>query len=104
MKKEKLKLSGEMIEITLNSEEVCTRFDRHSIFSQEDVNFHMRTIKLYEDWLLDNDLDLFNETTNMLFGIWDGYLYNDLLSSLSDAPEEIIERVKKTIRKIKNVY
>ena len=83
------------------NEPTFKRFNMHELFTMDDVNFHMQTINMYEQWLMDNDKDLFNSTTNMLYGIWDGFLYSDLLPSMEDAPDEIKERIKKTIDLIK---
>jgi hypothetical protein len=41
----------------------------------------------------------FNEVYNMLCGVWDGYLYTDLLESAKQLglPTHIINRIKYTI-------
>ena len=55
------------------------RFNRHQLFNGELMNFHSQTIRLVEDFYMEKNQTWFNELTNMLAGIWDGYLYDNLL-------------------------
>jgi hypothetical protein len=56
------------------------KFNRHQIFSSEMMTFHSTTIRNIENFYLQKDESMFNNLINMLNGIWDGYLYDDLLS------------------------
>ena len=52
------------------------KFNRHAIFTAEDRSLVMKAINEVEDR---KDY----ETGNMLFGLFDGYLYRDLFQSLN---------------------
>lgn len=80
------------------------RFNRHEIFNRSWVDFHSKTIRLYEDSLIERGESMFNSVTNMLAGIWDGYLYAELITEAIELgmPEDILDRVKKTVNYIKS--
>ena len=67
-----------------------TRFNRHEIFSSDDRSIVMKSLRWVED----------RETENMLFGLFDGYLYDSLTSRLkkedfdTTAILNLIEKVK----------
>jgi hypothetical protein len=79
------------------------RFNRHEIFTTEDHAFHSQTIRQVEDFYMEQDKSWFNETYNMLCGVWDGYLYGELIESAqaNGFPENIVDRIKTTIKVIK---
>ena len=78
------------------------RFNRHEIFNSELMTFHTRTIRNVEDYCLNNGVQMFNSVTNMLCGIWDGYLYDSLLQEAKEMnlPYEDIVRIETTIKLI----
>lgn len=78
------------------------RFNRHEIFNSELMTFHTRTIRNVEDYCLNNGVQMFNNVTNMLCGIWDGYLYDSLLQEAKEMnlPYEDIVRIETTIKLI----
>ena len=75
------------------------RFNRHQLFNGELMNFHSQTIRLVEDFYMEKNKTWFNELTNMLAGIWDGYLYDNLLPKAKEEglPIEDIRRIETTI-------
>lgn len=75
------------------------KFNRHEIFNTEMMKYHSTTVRQVEDFLIDTEQDLFNDLTNSLYGIWDGYLYTDLLQSAKKyrVTQEIMARIKITI-------
>lgn len=75
------------------------RFNRHQLFNGELMNFHSQTIRLVEDFYMEKNQTWFNELTNMLAGIWDGYLYDNLLPKAKEEglPIEDIRRIETTI-------
>ena len=78
------------------------RFNRHEIFTAEDHKFHSRTIRLVEDWYISQNKTWFTELYNELCGIWDGYLYYNILElAYKDLPEALVERIKTTANLIK---
>ena len=73
------------------------RFDRHELFDTFLMKYHSTTIRLVEDYLLETGQPLYNDLTNMLSGIWDGYLYDDLLIKSLILPKEDYRRVEDMV-------
>ena len=76
-----------------------TLFNRYELFDGFLMDFHRTTIRNVEDFFLNNDETPFNSVTNKLCGIYDGYLYNDLLETAKEfsLPIEDIRRIESTI-------
>ena len=55
------------------------RFDRHEMFDNFLMKYHSTTIRLVEDYIWNTMKEVSHPLLNMLNGIWDGYLYDDLL-------------------------
>ena len=66
------------------------RFDRHAIFTSEMMDTTMEIIKSTEDHYL----------KNMTYGLYDGYLYEDLLPRAIELG--VSEEVELKIRGLKN--
>jgi hypothetical protein len=71
------------------------KFDRYGLFTPQMMNDHSCLI---------NDVELFNaessepmsgDLVNCLYGIWDGCIYNDMLTLAEAYPEHIYTRVHK---------
>ena len=73
------------------------RFDRHELFDTFLIKYHSTTIRLVEDYLLETGQPLYNDLTNMLNGIWDGYLYDELLIKSLILPKEDYRRVEDMV-------
>jgi hypothetical protein len=75
------------------------RFDRHQLFTEEMMAFHSQTIRLVEDFWMANDNLVYSDLLNALMGIWDGYLYDDIIAIayMDGLPEELISRIQTTI-------
>ena len=73
------------------------RFNRHELFDTFLMKYHSTTIRLVEDYLLETGQPLYNDLTNMLSGIWDGYLYDDLLIKALILPTEDYRRVEDMV-------
>jgi len=75
------------------------RFDRHQKFNREMMDYHSDTLRAVEDFHMARKESWFNEVYNMLNGIWDGYLYTDLLESAKQMglPTHITNRIEYTI-------
>lgn len=75
------------------------RFDRHQKFNREMMTYHSDTLRAVEDFYMDQNKSWFNDVYNMLCGIWDGYLYTDLLESAKQLglPTHILNRIEYTI-------
>ena len=78
------------------------RFNRHEVFDSEIMKFHSDTIRNVESFLWKNEKSFINGLTNMLCGIWDGYLYDNLLEEAKshNLPYEDIVRIETTIKLI----
>ena len=74
------------------------RFDRHELFDTFLMRYHSTTIRLVEDYLLETGQPLYNDLTNMLNGIWDGYLYDELLIKSLILPKEDYRRVEDIVK------
>lgn len=75
------------------------RFDRHQLFTEEMMEFHSQTLRMVEDFHLDRDESWFTPLYNQLCGIWDGYLYTEMLETANqmELPTQIIQRIVNTI-------
>jgi hypothetical protein len=75
------------------------RFDRHQLFTEEMMDFHSDTLRMVEDFHIDNDESWHTPLYNMLCGIWDGYLYTEMLemSKQIGYPVHITDRIQTTI-------
>jgi hypothetical protein len=76
------------------------RFNRHELFTEDWMNYHSETLRVVEDFHMSRNESWFNTVYNMLCGIWDGYLYTDLLESAKQLglPTHILQRIANTIR------
>ena len=76
------------------------RFNRHELFNSEWMKFHSATLREVENFYLDKNESWFNEVYNMLCGVWDGYLYTEMLESAKQLglPTHITDRIQTTIQ------
>ncbi len=75
------------------------RFNRHEVFTEEMMDYHSTTLRMVEDFYMNQNKSWFNEVYNMLCGVWDGYLYSELLESAKQLglPTHITNRIQYTI-------
>ena len=75
------------------------RFNRHELFTEEWMTYHSQTLRMVEDFYIENDESWFNDLYNQLCGVWDGYLYTEMLESAKQygLPTHIIQRIQTTI-------
>jgi hypothetical protein len=79
------------------------RFDRHKLFSMDDTSEVMDIIREVRG--IDTDDDTLPGLTNMLYGLFDGYLYDNVLSTavgIIDLPMAIISRIEAIVDKCTN--
>ena len=76
------------------------RFDRHEMFDSFLMKYHSTTIKLVEDYIWNTMKEVSHPLLNMLNGIWDGYLYDDLLIKALILPTEDYRRVEDMVNLI----
>jgi hypothetical protein len=55
---------------------------------------------MVEDFYMNQNESWFNEVYNMLCGVWDGYLYTEMLESAKQygLPTHILQRIANTTR------
>ena len=76
------------------------RFNRHELFDGFLMEWHSTTIKLVRDYIWETQKEVHSELENMLCGIWDGYLYDNLLTKALILPQEDYRRVEDVVRLI----
>ena len=79
------------------------RFDRHKLFSMDDTSEVLDIIS--EVRHIDSDDDSIHNLTNMLYGLFDGYLYDNVLTtaaSIIHLPIKTIKRIEAIVDKCTN--
>lgn len=76
------------------------RFNRHELFDAFLVDWHATTIKLVRDFMWETKGEVMTDLENLLCGIWDGYLYDDLLTEAKVLPIEDYRRIEDTVQLI----
>jgi hypothetical protein len=74
------------------------RFNRHELFTEEMMNFHSTTLRMIEDYHMNRNESWFTPLYNMLCGVWDGYLYTEMLEMAKQIglPTHITNRIEFT--------
>ena len=84
------------------------RFNRHELFSTEDTSEVNDIIRELMFISIDNDLsddDRYNDLENKLYGLFDGYLYDDVLTTAASIPQiplELCKRIEVIVDKVVN--
>lgn len=76
------------------------RFNRHELFDAFLMDYHSTTIRLVSDYIWETQKEVSTPLENMLCGIWDGYLYDELLIKALILPKEDYRRVEDTVKLI----
>ena len=74
------------------------RFNRHELFDKFLMDYHSTTIRLVTDYIWKTNGEVMSDLENMLCGIWDGYLYDDLLTKALILPKEDYRRIEDTVK------
>jgi hypothetical protein len=74
------------------------RFNRHELFTSEMMEYHSTTLRMVEDFYMNQNESWFNDMYNMLCGIWDGYFYTEVIPMAYELglPQSIIDRIDYT--------
>lgn len=74
------------------------RFNRHELFTSEMMEYHATTLRMVEDFYMNQNKSWFNDMYNMLCGIWDGYFYTEVIPMAYELglPQSIIDRIDYT--------
>jgi len=73
------------------------RFNRHELFDSFLMDWHSTTIKNVTNYIWETQKEVHSELENMLYGIWDGYLYDNLLTKALILPKEDYRRIQDTV-------
>jgi len=73
------------------------RFNRHELFDSFLMDWHSTTIKNVTNYIWETQKEVHSELENMLNGIWDGYLYDELLTKALILPKEDYRRIQDTV-------
>jgi len=76
------------------------RFNRHELFDKFLMEYHSTTIKRASDYIWETQKEVMTELENLLCGIWDGYLYDELLTKALILPTEDYRRVEDIVQLI----
>ena len=76
------------------------RFNRHELFTNDWMEYHSATLRSIEDFHMDRDESWFTPLYNMLCGVWDGYLYTEMLEMTKEIElhTPMIQRIANTIQ------
>ncbi len=76
------------------------RFNRNELFTEDWMVYHSVTIREVEYFFLDNGQSHFNPLTNQLNGVWDGYLYTEMLEMAKQMglPTNLLQRIANVIQ------
>ncbi len=74
------------------------RFNRHEVFTSEMMDYHSTTLRMVEDYHMNRNESWFTSLYNMLCGVWDGYLYTEMLETAKQMglPTDITNRIQFT--------
>jgi hypothetical protein len=61
------------------------------------MDWHSTTIKNVTNYIWETQKEVHSELENMLCGIWDGYLYDNLLTKALILPKEDYRRIQDTV-------
>lgn len=55
-------------------------FNRHEIYTLEMMDTQSKIMRKIEDIVIEQDISMWNTLSNMMAGLYDGYLYDDILT------------------------
>ena len=61
------------------------------------MDWHSTTIRNVSNYVYETTGEVFSELENLLCGIWDGYLYDNLLTKALILPKEDYRRIQDTV-------
>ena len=76
------------------------RFNRHELFDAFLMDWHSTTILTVTNYIWETQKEVHSDLENMLCGIWDGYLYDELLTKALILPKEDYRRVEDIVKLI----
>lgn len=78
------------------------RFNRHECYSSEMLSMTSEVVRELQDIAIEQDKSMFDMSINMVCGLYDGFLYDDLLQEVTNfgATESTLNKVKGLIKAI----
>lgn len=78
------------------------RFNRHECYTPEMLSMTSEVVRELQDIAIEQDKSMFDMSINMVCGLYDGFLYNDLLQEVTSfgATESTLNKVKGLIKAI----
>lgn len=76
------------------------RFNRHEAYTPEIMDLVRETMNAVESYCFNNSQPMFNKLTNSLFGLYDGYLYDNLLDIAVEMnmPVGVLNNIKGIVK------
>ena len=76
-----------------------SRFDRHEVFEMDDTSFVLDCIQKVKSFVRTEDGTA--DLTNMLFGLFDGFLYDEIYMYASEyLPVEMYSELEQRLKKV----
>ena len=78
------------------------RFNRHECYTPEMLSMTSEVVRELQDIAIEQDKSMFDMSINMTCGLYDGFLYNDLLQEVTNfgANESTLNKVKGLIKAV----
>ena len=78
------------------------KFNRHECYSSEMLSMTGEVVRELQDIAIEQGKSMFDMSINMTCGLYDGYLYDDLLQEVTNfgASETTLNKVKGLIKAI----
>ena len=77
------------------------RFNRHEAYTPEIMEMIRKTIRMVDHKAMETKQSIFNELTNMLYGLYDGFYYEGLVEKAMEFGFEEGHAIYDNIRGIK---
>ena len=78
------------------------RFNRHECYTSEMLSMTGEVVRELQDLAIEQNKSMFDMSINMVCGLYDGYLYDNLLQEVTDfgATESTLNKVKGLIKAV----
>lgn len=78
------------------------RFNRHECYTSEMLSMTGEVVRELQDLAIEQNKSMFDMSINMVCGLYDGYLYADLLQEVTNfgATEVTLNKVKGLIKAV----
>ena len=86
--------------LNMNTPSNVSRFNRHELFDSEWMDYHTITLRMVENYHINRAESWYTPLYNMLCGVWDGYLYTEMLEVAKgmELPTPLLQRIANTVQ------